>query len=207
MVTTDKAVADGLLLASDSPATAEMLAAALGTSNMRLTRSVKPDECLDLLGAHAWRLLILDAAGRTDVMLDVLSKSRRIYPDVPALVLVRRGDTHTAVQAMKAGASDCLETPVDPPLLRTAVESLCRQTPLQPVGRRAALTHAEQVVLGHILEGRTNQEIANLLCRSTRTIEVHRRHIMTKLGAGNLVELVKRAMQIETTRNHHPADR
>ncbi len=207
MVTTDKAVVEGLLFASDSPATAEMLGAVLGSSNLCLMQSAKPDECLDLLGTCAWGLLILDATGPTDGVLDVLSKSRRICPDLPALVLVRHGDTHTAVQAMKAGASDCLETPLEPALLQAAVESLCRQTPPTPSGRRKVLTHAEQVVLGHILEGRTNQEIANLLCRSTRTIEVHRRHVMTKLGAGNLVDLVKRSMQIEATRNPHPANR
>jgi len=206
-VTTDNAVVEGLLLASDNPATADTLTAALGTSGLRLTWSVTPDECLDRLGACAWRLLIVDATGRTDVVLDVLSKVRRVYPDVPALVLVRHGDTQTAVQAMKAGASDCLETPFDPAQLRAAVESLCPPTPSVLSGRHKALTHAEQTVLGHILEGRTNQEIANLLCRSTRTIEVHRRHLMTKLGATNLVDLVKRSMQIEAARNPHPADR
>jgi len=206
MAVTNNVVMEGLLLASYNPATTDALAAALGTS-MRLMQSVKPDECLDLLGTCAWRLLVLDATDRTDSVLDVLSKSRRVYPDVPALVLVRHGDTQTAVQAMKAGASDCLEMPAEPALLQAAVESLCRHTPPKPVGRRAALTHAEQVVLGHILEGRTNQEIANLLCRSTRTIEVHRRHLMTKLGAGNLVDLVKRSMQMEAARNHQAADR
>ena len=206
MAVTNNVVMEGLLLASYNPATTDALAAALGTS-MRLMQSVKPDECLDLLGTCAWRLLVLDATDRTDSVLDVLSKSRRVYPDVPALVLVRHGDTQTAVQAMKAGASDCLEMPAEPALWQAAVESLCRQTSLKPVGRRAALTHAEEVVLGHILEGRTNQEIANLLCRSTRTIEVHRRHLMTKLGAGNLVDLVKRSMQMEAARNHQAADR
>ncbi len=207
MVVTDDAIGDGLLFAGDSPATTDALTAALGTSGPRLTRSVTPDECLDRLGTCGCGLLILDATGRTDGVLNVLAKARRIHPDVPALVLVRHGDTPTAVQAMKAGASDCLETPFDPAQLRAAVESLCRQTSLQPVSRRAALTPAEVVVLGHILEGRTNQEIANLLCRSTRTIEVHRRHLMTKLGATNLVDLVRRSMQIEAARNHHPADR
>ncbi|NLZ04334.1 MAG: response regulator transcription factor [Phycisphaerae bacterium] len=207
MVMTDDAIGDGQLFASDNPATTDTLTAALGTSGLRLTRSVTPDECLDLLSTCGWRLLILDATGRTDVVLDVLSKVRRMYPDVPVLVLVRHGDTPTAVQAMKAGASDCLEIPFDPAQLQATVESLCPPTPPMLSGRHPALTHAEQTVLGHILEGRTNREIADLLCRSTRTIEVHRRHIMTKLGAGNLVDLVKRSMQIEAARNHHPADR
>jgi len=55
------------------------------------------------------------------------------------------------------------------------------------------LTRTETKVLHFILDGKSNKEIANELHRSVRTVEVHRSHIMRKLGADNLVELVKRA--------------
>jgi len=55
------------------------------------------------------------------------------------------------------------------------------------------LTRTEMKVLRFILDGISNKEIANLLHRSVRTIEIHRSHIMRKLGADNLVDLVKRA--------------
>ncbi len=45
----------------------------------------------------------------------------------------------------------------------------------------------------HVLAGQTSQQISVVMCRSPRTIHVHRRHIMAKLGATNLVELVKQA--------------
>ena len=51
----------------------------------------------------------------------------------------------------------------------------------------------EKTVLGLILEGKSNKEIGHRLGRSVRTIEVHRSHIMHKLEADNVVELVQKA--------------
>lgn len=55
------------------------------------------------------------------------------------------------------------------------------------------LSQAEKAVLGIMMQGKSNKEIAKLLGRSIRTIEDHRSHIMHKLGVGNLVELVQMA--------------
>jgi len=55
------------------------------------------------------------------------------------------------------------------------------------------LTRTEMKVLRFMLDGKSNKEIANELHRSVRTVEVHRSHVMRKLGVDNLVELVKRA--------------
>lgn len=56
-----------------------------------------------------------------------------------------------------------------------------------------ALSKAEMRVLCLLLEGRTNKEIARMLCRSIRTIEDHRSHVMRKLGVNNPVDMVKKA--------------
>ncbi len=54
------------------------------------------------------------------------------------------------------------------------------------------LTQGEERVLKLVLGGKSNKDIANLLNRSKRTIEVHRAHVMHKLGVESLVDLVKR---------------
>ena len=54
------------------------------------------------------------------------------------------------------------------------------------------LTPAEKKILGIILQGKSNKEIAEILSRSVRTIEDHRAHIMQKLGANSIIELVKK---------------
>ena len=58
---------------------------------------------------------------------------------------------------------------------------------------RASLTSMETTVLQHVLQGRTNRQIGQSLHRSPRTIEVHRSHIMRKLGASTIVDLVRAA--------------
>lgn len=59
------------------------------------------------------------------------------------------------------------------------------------------LTKVEKKVLDIILQGKSNKEIANILNRSIRTIEDHRAHIMQKLNAQNLVELVQKGQSFK----------
>lgn len=59
------------------------------------------------------------------------------------------------------------------------------------VGGFGTLTHREREVLRHVVNGETNKEIAACLGLSYRTVEVHRRHIMEKVGARNTAELVR----------------
>ena len=79
-------------------------------------------------------------------------------------------------------------------IARDGVGSAAHET-LRPTGRPIAqtwpLTAAESQVLRLILEGKSNKEIAALLCRSERTVEVHRSHVMGKLHVHNVVDLVK----------------
>jgi len=55
------------------------------------------------------------------------------------------------------------------------------------------LTRAEMEVLRLIMDGKSNKEVASTLHRSVRTIEVHRSHMMRKLGVDNVVDLLKQA--------------
>jgi DNA-binding NarL/FixJ family response regulator len=55
------------------------------------------------------------------------------------------------------------------------------------------LTRTEIKVLHFILDGKSNKEIASILHRSVRTIEVHRSHIMRKFDVDNLIDLIKQA--------------
>jgi two-component system, LuxR family, response regulator FixJ len=105
------------------------------------------------------------------------------------LVLVHHGDIRATVQAMKTGACDCLETPVESDRLKEIVERLLGSMDSRPPAN--PLTPMEITVLGHILEGKTSRQIADTLCRSPRTIEVHRSHIMHKLGVSTIVDLIK----------------
>jgi two-component system response regulator FixJ len=152
------------------------------------------EDCLAGLSKRPCDLLIIDCDGDMWDGLEVLAQARQVLPPSSSLVLVNPRDVATAVRAMKLGAADCLEKPVQEEQLRTAIEAglvgvrPCAALPGQ------ALTPAEGRVLQLILAGKTNAVIGRILHRSRRTVEAHRRNIMHKLGVFTLAGLVMRAM-------------
>lgn len=175
----------------------EMLEAALEKHGIRLVWPCESNERFDLLAKEDWRFLLIDASGGAHGALSALLQARQLRPDVPVLVLVNKGDTQMAIRVMKAGAADCVEIPIDPNRLISAIRPFSGRTDRQSHDGEKRLTPVERVVLRHVLDSRTNRQIGDLLCRSPRTVEVHRRHIMRKLGVNNLVGLVKRGMEQE----------
>jgi FixJ family two-component response regulator len=125
----------------------------------------------------------------------LLVEARQMAPWVPVMILVDPGDVPTAVRAMKAGAADCLERPPKVKQLLIAIEHASEISRRPRLAPDAVLSAAEHRVLDLILEGLKNWEVARELNRSTRTVEVHRRHIMRKLGAQSAYDLVKMSLQ------------
>lgn len=116
---------------------------------------------------------------------------------VPIIFITGFGEIPMAVRAMQAGAVDFLEKPVNEDQLLQRVRTALRLSGNGNgalTGMRARierLTDREREVLDMVLAGRSTREIADLLFRSEKTIEFHRRNIMKKLGVGNVVELVR----------------
>ena len=196
-----------LICAAQRTATTERVASLLGQQGVSATLSAGEAECLELLGRRSWHLLVIDASGATREPLRLLARCKAAHPDVSVLVLVPQGGVATAVEAIKAGAADCIETPVQSARLLSAVAPLCGQAHRDPFDPRQGLTGIERTVLRHILDGRTSREIAALLGRSPKTVEAHRRHIMKKLGADSLVDLVTQMMQAGLVDHADPSQR
>lgn len=104
-----------------------------------------------------------------------------------------------AVRAMKQGALDFLQKPVDPEQLLERVERALQASAEGDSKRRAQaratallaeLTAREHQVLALLANGNINKEVARKLEISVRTAESHRKHIMDKLGATSLADLV-----------------
>lgn len=123
--------------------------------------------------------------------------------DVPFIMITGYGDVPTAVQALKSGATDFIEKPVDAGLLLTAVQKAAekrrmtkerQENALAASLRLSSLTPRERDVLIHIVRGNQNKIIAYELGISPRTVENHRARLMDKLQASNLAELVKLAL-------------
>jgi FixJ family two-component response regulator len=153
-----------------------------------------PRECLETLATKPCDLLIVDLDGCAPEGLDLLEQAKRIAPWIASLAIVEHAAVPCAIKAIKAGAGDCVDKPVQRDRLLTVVGSQLARISASSRRRPKALTQMEIQILQAILAGKTSHDIAAELHRSKRTIDVHRKNIMRKLQATGLVDLIKRAL-------------
>ncbi|MEJ2309754.1 MAG: response regulator FixJ [Gammaproteobacteria bacterium] len=124
---------------------------------------------------------------------------------LPVIILTGHGDVGMAVKAMKAGALDFIEKPFDDELLLAAIEKALnedaekreeRASQAEILARMGQLTKRESQVMEMVTNGKSNKEIAADLNVSAKTVEAHRAHVMEKMQAGSLAELVRMAMMV-----------
>lgn len=147
--------------------------------------------------------LLVDAALPGMSGLALLHQLRAAGDRLPAIMITGQGDAHLAVEAMKAGAFDYLEKPIDRCELLAAVEcalELSLDTGKRSarhdaaVGSIAALTERQREVMGLVIAGHPSKNIAADLGISQRTVENHRAAIMDKTGSKSLPALARLAM-------------
>ena len=174
----------------------------LKKAGFRCTCFSNVDDCLQQLKQRDAELLITDVRMPGKDGIELLIETKRIAPWLPVLVMTSYGDVPLAVKAIKTGAVDFIEKPIEWEKFLLAIESAIKQNNLGDFAKDGLLTKTEIIVLRLILQGRSNKDIANLLCRSVRTVEVHRSHIMHKLHANSAIELVKKANSLGLTAGH-----
>jgi FixJ family two-component response regulator len=119
---------------------------------------------------------------------------------IPIIMITGHGDVAMAVGAVKKGAIDFLQKPFDDEVLldrvRHAIEidaerrvTAARQAEFD--ARLARLTPREHEVLNLLIDGKGNKEIALALGLSRKTVDIHRSHVMMKLGVDSLLEIAK----------------
>jgi two-component system response regulator FixJ len=138
--------------------------------------------------------------------IDLLRRLRERKISVPVIVITGHGDIPLAVEAMRIGAVDFLEKPFDDEVLIASVKTALRQKEgeakrhgerAEIEGRLAALSNRERDVLGGLVAGRANKQIAFDLGISPRTVEIYRANLMSKMQAGSLSDLVRMALIVE----------
>ena len=130
----------------------------------------------------------------------------RLGCDLPIIVMTGYGDVKLAVEAMKSGAVDFLQKPFDNTQLigvvrNAAVSHLQTRETIAGIAaiaaRFAMLTPREREVMNRLVTGHPNKTIAIDLGASPRTVEVHRARVMENMGARNLADLVRMAIDLE----------
>ncbi len=145
-------------------------------------------------------LLDIRMPDMTGLELQAEMHKRRIR--LPIVFLTGHADVSMAVHAMKAGAADFIQKPLDEHRLVLAVMNALKADaerskvrpdavalPEDASRRLEELSEREREVLHLVLRGRQNREIADALSISVKTVEFHRANIRHKLGVGSLQEL------------------
>ena len=135
------------------------------------------------------------APSGTDV-LRTLVKTRSSFP---VIVITGNGDVETAVAAMKAGAVDFIQKPIDCTRLLSTISQALQTLDYGLNGKEtevaihkvATLSKRELEVLQAFEAGLTTKKIGHLLGISVRTVEAHRAHILERLGVRRLTEAVR----------------
>jgi len=135
--------------------------------------------------------------------IELLRRLKDMSIDLPVIVITGHGDISLAVEAMKAGAVDFLEKPFEDNRVLAAIGSAldrnreegARASERAAIRERmASLSQRERQVLDGLVAGLPNKTIAFDLGISSRTVEVYRANVMTKMEANSLSELVRMAI-------------
>ena len=135
--------------------------------------------------------------------LDLQQAMRDRGISLPVVVLTAHGDVSTARMALKSGAFDFLEKPIDDEILLDVLRNAIREDSLRSDVQRTEdtarsllerLTPRERDVLNLLVEGMSQRDIAARLDISPRTVEVYKARMMEKLRCRSLAEVVRTAI-------------
>lgn len=161
-------------------------------------------EFLEIIGHLMPACILLDMDMEAPSGLEMLSALMRRETGWPVIALSARQDIEIAVDAMKIGALDFLQKPIQSTKLAAAlipawsvldasIERGAAQREAQE--RLARLTPREIDISLALFAGQSNKGVAHELGISVRTVEMHRAHVMAKLGVKSLAEAAVMATQ------------
>ena len=194
---------DAIVAIVDDDASArEGLQSLIRSAGWRVETFESAQEFLGRLGSEAPSCLILDLQLPGLSGLDLQERMADVGLDIPIVFLTGHGNIPASVQAMKAGAVEFLTKPLDEEkLLRAIREAIDRdrdirqqQAQIRELRERyESLTPREQQVMREVVSGRLNKQIGADLHITEFTVKIHRGHVMRKMRADSLPDLVRMA--------------
>lgn len=178
----------------------EMMAGLLGSAGIEARSFASARQFLEAFSPDRPGCILLDIRMPGMSGLDLQAELNQRGVVLPVVMITAHADVPIAIQAMREGAYEFIEKPVDNEhlldVVRRAFEAsvgrLREQAERASVRSRYETLSAREVqVLDAMVDGRLNKQIAYDLGISQRTVEVHRANVMEKMQARSLAELVR----------------
>ncbi|UZK66994.1 response regulator transcription factor [Sphingomonas sp. M1-B02] len=186
----------------DDPEVLGSLGSLLRSTGLDVALFQTPREFLAAAPPTAASCLVLDVRLRGQNGLDFQEQLAREGVAIPVILITGHGDIPMTVRGMKAGAVDFLPKPFTEEQMLAAVDSALardRERREHAAGADALqrcyerLTPREQEVMGLVVTGLMNKQIAARMALSEITVKIHRGNVMRKMEAQSLADLVRMA--------------
>ena len=191
-----------VFIVDDDPGVRRAIQALLSSVALRSETFATPQEFLDRERADRPGCLVLDVRLPGMSGLDFQRELAQAGVTLPIIFITGHGDVPLTVRAMKSGAVEFLTKPFRPQELLDAVQqALERDRALRAKRRDAAevrhryetLTAREREVMGLVVSGLPNKQIAAKLGTVEHTVKIHRSRVMGKMQAASLAALIRMA--------------
>jgi FixJ family two-component response regulator len=183
----------------------------LGSASFQVAPYSSAEEFLNVPDASAFDCIVADLILPRMNGLQLQEELNRLVPFASIVFITGHGDLSLGMQAMREGAVDFLEKPVDEEALLTSItrgaklSRARRAEQLHRIGlekRHRTLTPREREVFALITTGLLNKQVGAELGATERTIKVHRGRVMNKMRANSLADLVNMAGTLQIHARH-----
>jgi FixJ family two-component response regulator len=194
-----------VFVVDDDASVREALGRLIRSAGLRVEAFASAEEFLNRPRADAPSCLVLDVRLPDLSGLDLQRRMAAANNEIPIVFITGHGDIPTTVRAMKAGAVEFLTKPlVEGDVLESIRHAIARDRAVRDHHEEAAelrtryasLTPREAEVMAWVVSGLLNKQIAGELAISEDTVKFHRGHVMRKMGATSLAELVRMSQRL-----------
>jgi len=184
----------------DDDAVRKALSMLIKTAGLAVQAYDSAQAFLDNYSPHQPSCLILDVRMPGMSGMELQEKLINLNINIPIIIITGHGDVPMAVRAVQKGALDFIQKPFEDDMMLERIqkaieidtknrEERARQEEIEV--RIARLSPREREVMDMLVDGKQTKEIAFHLGLSRKTVDIHRSHVMMKLGVGSVVELVR----------------